>query len=80
MLRSAEPCRDRPDGKNDVTVAAPVTLEDHHQIDAFDCGVTALNAWLKTRARSNTASGVNRPGFPGDHSVGLRRLVSGPPY
>jgi len=43
-----------------VKIAAPVALEDHHQIDAFDCGVTALNAWLKTRARSNAASGASR--------------------
>ena len=43
-----------------MTIAAPVALEDHHQIDAFDCGVTALNAWLKARARSNAASGASR--------------------
>ena len=42
-----------------VTVAAPVLLDNSHQLDAFDCGVPALDEWLKRRARSNAASGAS---------------------
>jgi GNAT superfamily N-acetyltransferase len=31
-----------------------------HDLDAFDCGVAELDAWLKTRARPNEASGASR--------------------
>ena len=41
-----------------MTVAAPVQLADPHVIDTFDCGVPALDDWLKRRARSNAASGA----------------------
>jgi len=39
---------------------APEPLSPDHEIDAFDCGVAALDAWLKTRARANEAAGASR--------------------
>jgi GNAT superfamily N-acetyltransferase len=39
---------------------APEPLSPGHEIDAFDSGVGALDAWLKTRARANDAAGASR--------------------
>jgi GNAT superfamily N-acetyltransferase len=39
---------------------APEPLSPGHEIDAFDSGVGALDAWLKTRARANEAAGASR--------------------
>ncbi len=36
-----------------MTLSAPEPLGDHHDLDGFSCGKPALDAWLKTRARSN---------------------------
>jgi GNAT superfamily N-acetyltransferase len=43
-----------------VAVGAPEPLADHHDLDAFSCGVTSLDDWLRRRARSNQASGASR--------------------
>ncbi len=43
-----------------MTIAAPVPLDDSHQLDAFDCGQPALDKWLKRRARGNAANGASR--------------------
>jgi GNAT superfamily N-acetyltransferase len=42
-----------------VTIAAPALLDDSHQLDRFNCGVSPLDEWLKRRARSNAASGAS---------------------
>lgn len=62
-----------------MTIAEPVALQDTHRIDDFDCGVPTLNAWLKTRARSNTASGASRTyvACRGDVVVGYYALAAG---
>jgi predicted N-acetyltransferase YhbS len=38
----------------------PEPLSWDHDLDAFDCGVEALNEWLKRRARRNEAEGASR--------------------
>jgi GNAT superfamily N-acetyltransferase len=47
-----------------VEVSAPLSppqpLDDHHQIETFDCGTPPLDDWLKRRARANQASGASR--------------------
>lgn len=35
-------------------------LGDHHDVTPFDCGVAALNTWLRDTARSATARGYSR--------------------
>lgn len=41
-------------------LASPEPLSPDHEIDAFDSGVQALDAWLKSRARWNEAEGASR--------------------
>jgi GNAT superfamily N-acetyltransferase len=38
----------------------PEPLADRHRLQDFNCGVTALDDWLKRRARGNQASGASR--------------------
>jgi predicted N-acetyltransferase YhbS len=38
----------------------PVPLAPEHDLDAFSCGVPALDEWLKRRARRNEAEGASR--------------------
>jgi GNAT superfamily N-acetyltransferase len=40
--------------------SAPAPLEPHHRLDGFDSGVSALDDWLKRRARGNETSGASR--------------------
>ena len=40
-----------------MKISAPEALAEHHIIEPFDCGTPSLNAWLKTRARSNHERG-----------------------
>lgn len=39
---------------------APVPLAAEHNLDAFSCGVPALDHWLKRRAWPNEAAGASR--------------------
>jgi len=39
---------------------APESLSPDHELDAFDCGVAALDDWLKRRSRRNEAEGASR--------------------
>jgi predicted N-acetyltransferase YhbS len=39
---------------------APQPLTADHQIDAFNCGETSLDEWLKRRALLNQANGASR--------------------
>ena len=43
-----------------MALTAPQPINDTHHIGAFDCGVPALDDWLKRRARANQASGASR--------------------
>lgn len=38
----------------------PEPIRQDHRLDAFDCGVPALNAWLQRRALPNEWSGASR--------------------
>jgi len=62
-----------------VTVAAPVLLDDRHQLDVFNCGVPALDEWLKRRARGNAASGASHTyvATEGNVVVGYFALAAG---
>lgn len=63
-----------PDG-----LIAPAHLTSTHDLDSFDCGVPALNDWLKRRARKNEASGASRSYVVCDRNrvVGYYCLASG---
>ena len=39
---------------------APEPLTAAHELDAFDCGIDALNEWLQRRALQNQADGASR--------------------
>ena len=39
---------------------APEPLSAHHRTGGFDCGIAALDDWLKRRAAANQASGASR--------------------
>jgi GNAT superfamily N-acetyltransferase len=41
-------------------LATPEPLAPHHELDAFESGVTTLDEWLKRRARRNEADGASR--------------------
>lgn len=44
----------------DEPLSAPTPLSADHDVDVFDCGVAALDEWLKRRARRNEAEGAPR--------------------
>jgi GNAT superfamily N-acetyltransferase len=62
-----------------VTVAAPVQLAVNHDLGAFDCGVPALDDWLKRRARGNADSGASHTyvACEGERVVGYYALAAG---
>lgn len=62
-----------------MTLSAPTLLADHHQCDGFDSGVSALDDWLRRRARANQISGASRVYVAaGDRRVaGYYALASG---
>ena len=62
-----------------MTVSAPVQLAAHHDLDAFDCGVPALDDWLRRRARGNADSGASHTyvACEGDRVVGYYALAAG---
>jgi len=62
-----------------VTIAAPVPLVAHHVIKGFECGVAALDDWLKRRARANASSGASHTyvACDGDRVVGYYALAAG---
>jgi GNAT superfamily N-acetyltransferase len=43
-----------------VTLSSPEPLGPAHDVSTFDCGVAALDEWLKRRALANQASGASR--------------------
>lgn len=46
--------------KNLAELAAPASLSDAHQLDAFRCSEPDLELWLKQRARKNQLEGASR--------------------
>lgn len=40
-----------------MALSLPEPIDSHHILEGFDCGKPSLNAWLKTRARSNQEKG-----------------------
>ena len=46
--------------KNLAELAAPASLSDAHQFDAFRCSEPDLELWLKQRARKNQLEGASR--------------------
>jgi GNAT superfamily N-acetyltransferase len=62
-----------------VTIAAPVLLDDRHIFDTFDCGVPALDEWLKRRARANAKDGASRTyvACDGSQVIGYFALAAG---
>jgi GNAT superfamily N-acetyltransferase len=53
-------------------IQAPEKLGAHHDLSAFDCGVAALDDWLRRRARRNDESGASRT-----YVVAVERRVVG---
>lgn len=43
-----------------LPLSAPVPLSAQHLLDAFECGESSLDDWLKRRALVNQASGASR--------------------
>ena len=62
-----------------MPLSAPQPLADHHLLGNFTSGATALDDWLKRRARANQASGASRTFvvYEGDAVVGYYALASG---
>ncbi len=62
-----------------MTIAAPVLLDDRHIFDTFDCGVPALDEWLKRRARANAKDGASRTyvACDGSQVIGYFALAAG---
>src|SRR5437588_2233709 len=60
-------------------LTAPEPLAPDHELDAFDCGVAALNDWFKRRARRNEAEGASRTFVicAGRRVVGYYSLAAG---
>jgi GNAT superfamily N-acetyltransferase len=61
----------------DVTTPQPLAAE--HELDAFECGIAALDDWLKRRARRNEAEGASRTfvACVGRRAVGYYSLAAG---
>ena len=62
-----------------MPLSAPQPLADHHLLGNFTSGATALDDWLKRRARANQASGASRTFVvcEGDAAVGYYALATG---
>jgi GNAT superfamily N-acetyltransferase len=45
---------------DEFVIEAPQPFASRHVLDSFDCGVVALDDWLKRRARRNEADGASR--------------------
>lgn len=61
-------------------LSAPTALHDRHRLDAFGCGVPALDDWLRRRARANQSTGASRTYVVADGAdlvVGYYALASG---
>jgi len=43
-----------------MTLAPPEPISERHETDAFDCGESELNEWLRRRALANEIGGASR--------------------
>jgi GNAT superfamily N-acetyltransferase len=64
---------------NRVRIQAPAPLAADHELDAFDCGIAALDEWLKRRARRNETEGASRTFVicVGRRAIGYYSLAAG---
>ncbi|MDF3150781.1 GNAT family N-acetyltransferase [Mesorhizobium sp. XAP10] len=62
-----------------MTLSVPVPLADHHELGEFSSGITALDDWLKKRARTNQAGGASRTYVTckGNRVIGYYAVASG---
>jgi GNAT superfamily N-acetyltransferase len=62
-----------------VTLSAPELLAVGHDVSAFDCGIPALDEWLRRRALANQSSGATRTYIVcrGQAVVGYYALAAG---
>jgi GNAT superfamily N-acetyltransferase len=62
-----------------MSLSAPASLAEHHQLGAFNSGVPTLDDWLRRRARANQVSGASRSFVvcADDIVVGYYALASG---
>jgi GNAT superfamily N-acetyltransferase len=63
-----------------LKVSPPEPLSSSHWLDAFDCGETVLNDWLKRRSLGNQASGASRTFVVADETgrvLGYYALAAG---
>lgn len=60
-------------------VSVPAPIEASHSLDAFDCGVPAMNRWLLRHALANKASGASRTFVvcEGSQVIGFYSLATG---
>ena len=58
-----------------LPLSPPELLGDDHQTERFDSGESALDDWLRRRARANQASGASRTYVVCD---GITRLFRAP--
>jgi predicted N-acetyltransferase YhbS len=45
---------------DEVSLSAPILLDDGHQLDSFRCTEPELEGWLRQRARRNQREGASR--------------------
>ncbi len=64
---------------NAETLYAPEPLSPHHQLDSFDCGDTALNAYLSEHALSDARAGksVTQVACRGERVVAYYTVAAG---
>lgn len=62
-----------------MTLTAPAPLADHHDLSSFLSNSTALDDWLRRRARANQKTGASRTFVvcDDDNVVGYYALASG---
>jgi GNAT superfamily N-acetyltransferase len=61
-------------------LSSPEPLSSSHRLDAFDCGETVLNDWLKRRSLGNQSSGASRTFVVADETgrvLGYYALAAG---
>lgn len=60
-------------------LSPPQPLADRHDADGFDSGASALDGWLRRRARANQVSGASRTYVvcENDRIIGYYALASG---
>ncbi|WP_027035294.1 GNAT family N-acetyltransferase [Mesorhizobium ciceri] len=62
-----------------MNLSAPVPLAHHHELGEFSSGISALDDWLKKRARANQTGGASRTYVTctGNRVIGFYAIASG---